>query len=61
LPDDPIGCFFRYLLQRNAHGLSAALGELVRYTLTASDLNHVIARITDFPHWSVSDPALTRC
>ncbi|MCU0808313.1 MAG: hypothetical protein MUC53_10355 [Candidatus Contendobacter sp.] len=44
LPDDEIGCFFRYLL-RNANSLSAALGELVRYTLTASDLNHVIARL----------------
>ena len=45
LPDDEIGCFFRYLLQRNTNSLSAALGELVRYALTASDLNHVIARL----------------
>jgi len=33
------------LLLRNASSLSAALGELVRYTLTAGDLNHVIARM----------------
>jgi len=45
LPADEIGCFFRYLLQRNAHSLSAALGELVRYALTAGDLNQVIARL----------------
>ena len=45
MPADEIGCFFRYLLQRNANSLSAALGELVRYALTASDLNHVIARL----------------
>jgi hypothetical protein len=45
LPDNEIGCFFRYLLLRNANSLSAALGELVRYALTAGDLNHVIARL----------------
>jgi hypothetical protein len=45
LPDNEIDCFFRYLLLRNANSLSAALGELVRYALTASDLNHVIARL----------------
>ena len=45
LPDNEIGCFFRGLLQRNAGSLSATLGELVRYTLTARDLNQVIARV----------------
>ncbi|MDS4042412.1 MAG: hypothetical protein RKP20_14705 [Candidatus Competibacter sp.] len=45
LPDDEIGCFFRYLLLRNANSPSAALGELVRYTLTAGDPNHVIDRV----------------
>lgn len=44
-PDDEIGCFFRYLLLRNANSPSAVLGELVRYTLTAGDPNHVIDRM----------------
>ncbi|MFZ1326655.1 MAG: hypothetical protein WAT67_11680 [Candidatus Contendobacter sp.] len=44
LPDDEIGCFYRYLLRENPDR-RVALGELVRYVLTASDLDHVIARL----------------
>jgi hypothetical protein len=45
LPADEIGCFFRYLLLKNANSPAAALGELVRHALTASDLRHVITRL----------------
>lgn len=45
LPADEIGCFFRYLLRRNGNTLAVALGELVRYALTARDLDHVIAQL----------------
>ena len=44
LPDDEIGCFYRYLLRKNPDK-RAALGELVRYALTAGALDHVIARL----------------
>ena len=44
LPDDEIGCFYRYLLRKNPDK-RIALGELVRHALTASDLDHVIARL----------------
>lgn len=43
LPDDEIGCFYRYPLRENPNRRTA-LGELVRYALTAGDLDHVIAR-----------------
>ena len=44
LPDDEIGCFYRYLLHENPDR-RIALGELVRHALTAGDLDHVIARL----------------
>lgn len=44
LPDDEIGCFYRYLLHENPDR-RIALGELVRHALTASDLDRVIARL----------------
>ncbi len=45
IPTDEIGCFFRYLLQQTQQSLAAALGELLRYTLTANDINQVITRL----------------
>ena len=48
LPDDEIGCFYRYLLHDLLHenpDKRIALGELVRYALTAGGLDRVIARL----------------
>jgi len=45
IPTDEIGCFFRYLLQQNQQSLAVALGELLRYALTANDINQVISRV----------------
>lgn len=44
LPEDEIGCFFRWSLT-NQGGLEPALGELIRFSLTATDEAHVVRRI----------------
>ncbi len=45
IPHDEVGCFFRCLLRDNKESVAGGLGELVRYALTAGDLNQVISRI----------------
>jgi hypothetical protein len=44
LPEDEIGCFFRWSLAAEG-GLEPALGELIRRSLTATDEAHAIRRM----------------
>lgn len=44
LPTNEIGCFFRYLLNKEKE-IEQALAEVVRYSLTAANIDEVIARM----------------
>ena len=47
-PEDEIGCFYRYQINQKNGREEAALGEIIRYALTATSLEQVVTRIQKY-------------
>ena len=45
LPEDEIGCFYRWQLLQNQGAVEPSLGEIIRLTLTALDGDHALRRL----------------